>query len=368
MVATQFASPDDDLFNEASLKESIAEASSDDDEAEKDEVEAFTIVLAEIAWPEWPKVSLLKRTNFNKLIKPPDRTNELIWDHLNGLPYAQDLRKKEKEKVKPTPEEIALRKIERLKRQLEADYPDVEKPQVERDAIGRRRGPLADLGARRRQFGVVGQGPGRQQRLARLGEAREGRERDERRVEVGRLVRRAAALARGARGPHALAELGAPGVERERALRHLLVRELDAERLAPEPLRERALGRVRRERPVPPHALLEGAPLGEAQLRHGPLEVLDPAPQAIGRVAVDVLVAVAGRPQEGRRGVGPLLELAAALARLLAEEGHGHGVVLRHGEEEADLVLVLRVLRHRLHAPAPNEDKGRLRGAAFEPQ
>ena len=86
MVATQFASPDDDLFNEASLKESIAEASSDDDEAEKDEVEAFTIVLAEIAWPEWPKVSLLKRTNFNKLIKPPDRTNELIWDHLNGLP------------------------------------------------------------------------------------------------------------------------------------------------------------------------------------------------------------------------------------------------------------------------------------------
>ena len=136
MVATQFASPDDDLFNEASLKESIAEASSDDDEAEKDEVEAFTIVLAEIAWPEWPKVSLLKRTNFNKLIKPPDRTNELIWDHLNGLPYAQDLRKKEKEKVKPTPEEIALRKIERLKRQLEADYPDVEKPQVERDAMG----------------------------------------------------------------------------------------------------------------------------------------------------------------------------------------------------------------------------------------
>ena len=136
MVATQFASPDDDLFNEASLKESIAEASSDDDEAEKDEVEAFTIVLAEIAWPEWPKVSLLKRTNFNKLIKPPDRTNELIWDHLNGLPYAQDLRKKEKEKVKPTPEEIALRKIERIKRQLEADYPDVEKPQVERDAMG----------------------------------------------------------------------------------------------------------------------------------------------------------------------------------------------------------------------------------------
>lgn len=81
-------------------------------------------MMAEIPWPEWPEVAILAKTNFGSYVKARDDTKRIIAATLERTPYAQSTGVS-KRRMPPQilPEEIAARKVARIKRLLDKKWP-----------------------------------------------------------------------------------------------------------------------------------------------------------------------------------------------------------------------------------------------------
>lgn len=81
--------------------------------------EASAPYMVELPWPDWPSVSILERTNFNTFVKPRDNTKRIIAATLRRMPYSVVRRPP----PPVLPDEIAARKLARIKRILQQKFP-----------------------------------------------------------------------------------------------------------------------------------------------------------------------------------------------------------------------------------------------------
>ena len=65
-------------------------------------------------------------THFNRFVKPRDRTRELIADHLATTLCAQPVRKVKPPTPPPSPSEIAEKRLTKIRRKIEEEWPDTE--------------------------------------------------------------------------------------------------------------------------------------------------------------------------------------------------------------------------------------------------